>query len=482
MRGSWKLAAAIGAVAVVVVMAGRMVLPDPAPDDVDGWIRSWLGVGLEKQAAGELQREVERDPRNLDAHYRLITLQAGGMQEQPSLEELYTRLAADEDPELADIGRYGLGLLISAGGGDPAEALAHFETVRDRELPYLNNSIGRCLQLLDRRVEAARYFERELELGGNVTGASYNLALNLIELGELDELARRATEDESFRAHIGSSLRREVALWQGDVLRYLGLMVRGTFESVNVPGLLAAVLILGIWLVFLRGLDVFEPERLHALAITLGLGMGAGIVCAIPYDLVHLVLGLSPDDSVSGSLTYCVLVVGLIEETIKLVPLLVVIRWTGWVDEPVDVAIYGATSALGFAFVENLMYFDPDQLVSIHARAFSATVLHMALTTIAAYGLILARGREQTRARTVRVALGWFMVAVVVHGLYDFVLLGPGAVALLRPLALVILLLVTLAFVAVLSLIADLDRSREGFLTVDQQPLFELRDSMGGTR
>jgi RsiW-degrading membrane proteinase PrsW (M82 family) len=227
---------------------------------------------------------------------------------------------------------------------------------------------------------------------------------------------------------------------------YLGLIVRAALGWLNLPGLLAALLILGVWLVFLRGLDVFEPEQPHALAITLGLGMAAGIVCAIPYDLVHLVLGPRFDESVSGSLVYCILVIGLIEETIKLLPLMAVIRWTGWVDEPVDVAIFGATSALGFAFVENLMYLDPDRLVSIHARAFSATVLHMALTTIAAYGLMRARSQARGRARTAGGILGWFAVAVLAHGLYDFLLTAPGAVALLRPAAVLILLGAALAF------------------------------------
>jgi hypothetical protein len=43
-------------------------------------------------------------------------------------------------------------------------------------------------------------------------------------------------------------------------------------------------------------------------------------------------------------------------------------------------------------------------------------------------------------------------------------------------------LLVTFAFVAVLSLIVDLDRGQEGFLTIDQRPLFDVRDSMGPPR
>jgi hypothetical protein len=121
---------------------------------------------------------------------------------------------------------------------------------------------------------------------------------------------------------------------------------------------------------------------------------------------------------------------------VKIIPPLLVLRFAGVINESVDYIIYGSVSALGFAFMENLLYFDPPGYVSITARAITAVPFHMVLTSIAMYGLarFQARGRNRWKlfARN-------FAVACVVHGLYDFWLLTDGALGGLKFLSMVIL-------------------------------------------
>lgn len=441
-------AATLGAVVYV-----NHTFDDPPDDDIEGWIRSWLGVNLKIRAEKEMQRLVERAPTNPTSHYRWITLHfsrpertMGEARDDKEIRAYYERLAEDADPRLADLGRYGCGLIFSSGDEDCERALDRFAEVTDRNLPYLNNSTGHCLQRLGRPAEATAYFEREIELGSNVGGASRNLAENLLELRDRPGLAHRIDTDPEFRAHMSVRLLRRLALLEGRIAEYLGLVVRGHLDRATTAGAVAAGLILAVWFTFLIRIDVFEPEAPAAISATLLMGMVVAVLCSVPYDLVALCFGAGLNGSPLNDLLYCIFGVGLIEETVKIVPLLVVLRWTNWADEPVDVAVYASASALGFAFVENLLSFHPMGLASVHGRAFTATVMHMSLSTLASYGILVAKRRKWPLTRAATRIAAFFGVAVVVHGVYDFFLVGRGLVADLKIAALAILVFTVIAY------------------------------------
>jgi hypothetical protein len=120
---------------------------------------------------------------------------------------------------------------------------------------------------------------------------------------------------------------------------------------------------------------------------------------------------------------YSVIAIGLVEETVKLAPLLLLLHFTRQADEPFDLLLYGSIAALGFAFVENILYLASTDLVAVGGRALYASVAHMFFTSIIAYALALARHHK--RSLFLHGLLG-LLLASLAHGFYNFWLLSPG--------------------------------------------------------
>ena len=83
--------------------------------------------------------------------------------------------------------------------------------------------------------------------------------------------------------------------------------------------------------------------------------------------------------------------IGVIEEFVKFVPFLIILKFTKIINEPIDYIMYASLSALGFAFVENFNYFDDGSINIIHSRALTASIAHMVFSSLVVYGLILAK-------------------------------------------------------------------------------------------
>jgi RsiW-degrading membrane proteinase PrsW (M82 family) len=94
-------------------------------------------------------------------------------------------------------------------------------------------------------------------------------------------------------------------------------------------------------------------------------------------------------------------------------------------DEPMDGIVYGATAALGFAALENALYVMDGGWMTALVRAVTAVPMHAAAGAILGYGV--ARGRFSSSGRAA-VLTAWG-AAVLVHGLYDFGLLGTAKLA-----------------------------------------------------
>jgi RsiW-degrading membrane proteinase PrsW (M82 family) len=129
-------------------------------------------------------------------------------------------------------------------------------------------------------------------------------------------------------------------------------------------------------------------------------------------------LGLHPNGTYLNDLLYYVFVVGLIEEALKVLPVLLVMRFTRAIDQPVDYIIYGSISALGFAFMENLLPGAEWRPGTISTRALGAVVLHMTETSLVMYGLFYSRYRVKNKP--LQYFLLAFGAACALHGFSDF--------------------------------------------------------------
>lgn len=94
-------------------------------------------------------------------------------------------------------------------------------------------------------------------------------------------------------------------------------------------------------------------------------------------------------------------------------------------DEPIDGIIYASFIALGYATIENLQYLAYLTPLEASARAFASPVTHILFASIWAYRITDA---HLSSSGVRRAAVRGFVLAALLHGLYDFL-------ALLQPVA-----------------------------------------------
>lgn len=177
-----------------------------------------------------------------------------------------------------------------------------------------------------------------------------------------------------------------------------------------------------VWLIYIYRLDIFDREKKRYLLLIAAISSFITLFAEIPYNIIHA-LGFTNAVNPMQSFIYSVFGIGLIEETVKLIPLLILLRFTKVIDEPYDYILYASTSALGFSFVENAMYLNRYGIEIINARALYATVAHMTFSSMIAYGLFLIKFKK-TKYHPILIFIFFFLLAIFSHGFYDFWLIN----------------------------------------------------------
>jgi protease PrsW len=187
--------------------------------------------------------------------------------------------------------------------------------------------------------------------------------------------------------------------------------------------------------------DRFQPEPLLKLGTAYLLGWAAAFLCLKASGLLPLV-GVAADPSalmMAGRrlpfLVYSVAVTGLLEETFKFLPfLLIIIRFREF-DEPTDGLIYAGTVALGFASFENITQCAVLEGFERLGRAFASPLTQAMFSSI--WGYAVGKARVEGRA-LVWPAAGGLALAALCHGVFNFLTTSP----LLRLLSAVLILVV----------------------------------------
>jgi RsiW-degrading membrane proteinase PrsW (M82 family) len=180
------------------------------------------------------------------------------------------------------------------------------------------------------------------------------------------------------------------------------------------------------WAAYHYHKDRHVPEPLGNLVLCFGLGMVSFFLGKLMYlglDLIGLrfdAFALA-ESSRAGLLAYSILAIGGIEELAKLLPfLLVVLRFSAF-DEPVDGVIYAAFIALGFAAVENIYYLQYVTGLEMVGRGFAGPLVHIMFASLWGYFIGLA---YLQRKRLALVVFRYLGLAVLLHGLYDFMVIA----------------------------------------------------------
>ncbi|MBS3913621.1 MAG: PrsW family intramembrane metalloprotease [Bacteroidetes bacterium] len=324
-----------------------------------------------------------------------------------------------QNPE-HDYGYYGLGLCASLEN-DYNAAMLCYDSVGNRKLNYLNNSIGYIYLQENNLQKAETYFRKEIANHGNLSGAYTNLIHVLLQEKRFDEL-NSLIRDTATNKFFTYNQERSTYFLQGKTFGYFNTIFHRFTGSVNSYGIFGALLILLCWLFFLRKIDVYENEKWKYLLLTCGLGMLLTFGTYLISDFITEYLNFRLNGNVINDFFYAIFGIGAVEEFVKFLPLLVMLLFTKEVNEPIDYIIFASVSALGFAFVENLMYFNENQLFIIHGRALSSVISHMFDASVIGYGLILCRYKYH--GNIILSFLIAFLIAAFAHGFYDFWLIN----------------------------------------------------------
>jgi len=178
---------------------------------------------------------------------------------------------------------------------------------------------------------------------------------------------------------------------------------------------LAPVIII-LFYIYLR--DKYDKEPLWLLVKL----MAAGMLVVIPVALVEKILvGLMPPLGRVGSAAYHAFVVaGMSEEGLKFVVLYLLVWNHPRFNEKFDGIVYAVFVALGFAAIENVMYVIQSGYQTALVRALTAVPAHALFGVTMGYYLGIAHMYEELRSSYLQRAV---VLPIILHGIYDFILM-----------------------------------------------------------
>lgn len=190
-----------------------------------------------------------------------------------------------------------------------------------------------------------------------------------------------------------------------------------------------------LWYFYHR--DKYEPEPKRKI-LTIYL---AGAIMVIPAAILEMLLIEGLSHVTAGFLNILIAAFIIIAPIEELTKFLVVKRWVYRsleFDEVIDGIVYTVSASLGFATVENVFYVLTQGINIGIARAFLTVPGHAFFGALMGYYIGLAKF---DKAKEMQRILQGVILAIVAHGLYDFLLLTRTAFA-----ALAVLLIITLGF------------------------------------
>lgn len=165
--------------------------------------------------------------------------------------------------------------------------------------------------------------------------------------------------------------------------------------------------------------DKYEHESVATLLLCFGLGALATIP-AIGFEK-----WVYPDGNPEKWRAYKLVLiaygaVAFNEELFKFLALLIGAFPWRFFNEPMDGIVYAVLVAMGFATTENILYIHRFGAEPLLLRAFTAVPAHLVFGIITGYYIGLAKFNPEKR---VRLLFSGFILAVLIHGTYDLMIL-----------------------------------------------------------
>jgi RsiW-degrading membrane proteinase PrsW (M82 family) len=189
----------------------------------------------------------------------------------------------------------------------------------------------------------------------------------------------------------------------------------------------------GLWilllLIFISALPVFLVflwfRRLKLKSVSFLLSLAAGILALLIAAVLQNFLPFPDGRGGMASVLFGVFIrIAFIEEFGKYITLYFLLRWTKGRGDLffASGAVAGLSAGLGFAAVESASYGAADIGVAL-LRAFTAAPLH------GACGARVGAAAEMREGSRIRGILSFF-AALMIHGIYDLIIVSPGVPSL----------------------------------------------------
>jgi len=405
---------------VVINRCAPRQMPSDTLDQIDIYQDAFLNI----KANVLLENLLDEKPLDIELNYRYLQNNCETLlgindswRGDKETQDRYIDLA--QNAGSSDLGNYSLGYIESCQKHYQA-ALDYFTLVENKDLKYLNNSIGFAYKSIGEDQKAEAFFHHEIAVNGYIEGAVNNL-VELYEIqGDIQKLGELvAIEPTKAYVHLGA--KEYLAFRRGHILRYLELVYIAPLIRINGFAAGFALLICTIWFSYLWRLNLYTREPFYMGILALLAGAFLALSSFILYDLWFMVNPIIPGESTRENFIFFFLHVGFIEEIVKFLPVVIIIVFTRErINEPLDLVILGGFSALGFATLENSLYFSAVGINIASARFIISTFLHMAETMLLCY--LWARARYMTTRHENWAILGGFGLVMLSHGLFDFIL------------------------------------------------------------
>lgn len=268
--------------------------------------------------------------------------------------------------------------------------------------------------------------------------------LAAVQLQHIQEAALRRRDDlQNSMANIGLG-HLEPAPQPSRTGRYVGIgltifaivflsliVVAITFASVGiVPAIIAAVVAFTpaiLYILPLIWLDRYDPEPLWLLSLAFAWGALVAVLISV---VANTVIGVAVTVSVSqdaGELAGAVISAPIFEEASKGIGLLILlIFFRRYFDDILDGIVFGGVIALGFATVENVMYYGTAlsqggfgaMIFLFVLRGILSPFAHVTFTSMTGIGCGVARESHRRVVRIVAPILG-YVFAVALHAIWN---------------------------------------------------------------
>jgi RsiW-degrading membrane proteinase PrsW (M82 family) len=329
-------------------------------------------------------------------------------------ENYYRNLSANESIRSQEAGYFGLALIYKHVKNYDL-MLETLSKIKNTEKPYYHCELGWAFAHNGFLKEAIQEFNKELTYKyGNIRSANRGLAEVYNGLNDFDSIDKKIS-NPAFKKYCPNYIIRQYYFIHGQIIPYLSL-------SINMGGewdlCLVALVISVLWGYYYIRYKLFEANKYLMYLFVFGLSCIVTPFCIILYDVDQYLLGFEQSNV---DLLYDIFCIGFNEEIIKIIPVAICLLFVKKIKDPVDYLLYATFSALGFAFMENILYFNnyygETSYSIIHTRSVLSILMHIFSSVIIWYGYALFKLNKNFL-----LIIFCFLISICTHGFFDFFL------------------------------------------------------------